>query len=336
MRLEYPLALALLMFLPLFLEEGLLGKLFSRKREGVSFASSIPVQELKAHGLAKWRAPLLSILFTFAYSSLVVALARPQYGNTYSEVTSSGRDIMLVLDVSPSMEALDFSLGGKRVNRLTALQAVVTEFIKKRSGDRMGLVVFGGMAFTQCPLTTDQSILADFVSRLETEMAGTGTAIGDALTIALKRVRDIDSDSKVLVLVTDGKNNSGQVDPLSAATVAQELGIKIYSIGIGQDGPAPFPVRGLFGQTRYVNQPMEFDEETLKKIAETTGGLYFNATNTTRLIQIYDEIDRLEKRSEDTPQYVEWEEHFLPFLLTGLTLWFLAELLSVTAFLRVP
>ena len=339
MRLEFPLALLLLLFLPLFFEESARKRFFSKlfgKDSALRFASPVKLEKFKSLGWAPFRAPTLSILYVSAFTLFVLALARPQSGNAYTEIDTSGRDIMLVLDVSPSMEALDFTLEGRRVNRLTALKSVVSDFIMTRSGDRMGLVVFGGKAFTQCPLTVDQGILVDFVSRLETEMAGAGTAIGDAIAISLKRLKEIESESKVLVLVTDGKNNYGQVDPLAAASIAAELGIKIHTVGIGQDGPAPFPVRGIFGTTRYVNRLMEFDEVTLKGIAAKTGGSYFNAKDTQTLKEIYQQIDKIEERQEVAPQYVEYEEMFMPFLLLGFSLWLLAELLTSSIFLRVP
>jgi Ca-activated chloride channel family protein len=200
----------------------------------------------------------------------------------------------------------------------------------------MGIVVFGNEAFTQCPLTLDHRVLKEFVDSLEVGMAGQATAIGEGLAIALKRIRDIPAKSKVVVLVTDGKSNAGNVTPEQAAEIARELGIKVHVVGIGGNEPAPFPVRSAFGGTRLVMRELEYDAATLKMIAEKTGGRYFNAKDLSALQQVYAEIDQLEERHEAASEYVEYSERFLPLVALGLTLFLLSELLSATVLLKVP
>jgi len=200
----------------------------------------------------------------------------------------------------------------------------------------MGLVVFGNNAFTQCPLTLDHNILENFVDYLEIGMAGSGTAIGSALAVALKRVKTIDSDSKVIVLVTDGKSNSGEVRPEEAAELAKNFGVKVYTVGIGGPGAAPFPTRSFFGGSGLRNQMMEFDEETLIQIAKVTGAQYFRADDLESLSQIYKEIDKIEERKEETEINVSYQDQFLPWLKAGLALLLGYVLLSNTIFRRVP
>ncbi|MCB0359288.1 MAG: VWA domain-containing protein, partial [Bdellovibrionales bacterium] len=271
-ELGYPLALGLLVFLPLLIERGSGGTLFQRREQpALAQTSVVSFSAIPPSTLQTLRAPALSFLRLAAFSLLVFALARPRTTHFFSEVETSGRDILLALDVSGSMQAMDFFIDNERVSRLAALEHVVDLFIDGRRGDRMGLVVFGAEAYTQCPLTLDHAVLKRFVDSLEIGMAGQGTAIGNALAVSLKQLRTIDSKSKVIILVTDGKNNSGVVTPTEAALLAKELGIKIHTIGIGSDDPAPMPVRGLLG-TRLIMQDMEWDEEQLKEIAAKSGG----------------------------------------------------------------
>lgn len=332
MRFDFPLALLLLLLIPLLL---------ARPRGGarsrlLRFSTRVALDEITPSARMTLRRPLLGFLKALSYTLFVIALARPQTGTTFAEVATSGRDIMLALDVSASMQAMDFFIEDERVDRLTALKKVVKEFIDGRPGDRMGLVVFGEEAFTQCPLTIDHDVLKEFVDALEVGMAGNGTAIGNALAVSLKRIRELDAESKVVVLVTDGKNNSGSVTPGEAAKAADELGITIHAIGIGSSDPAPFPVQGPFGITTLRSQPMEYDEETLLQIAQATGGQYFNARDLEKLREVYKQIDLLEEREEEAFQFIEYEEHFLGFLLAGLAFYFLWLLASSTLFLIIP
>ncbi len=342
MRFESPLALLLLVFLPLILSPEVLRRLFLRKSTHRSttgsFSHAVPfsLAALPISYRSKIRGPILGILLGLSYFLFVIALARPQFGSSFSEVEDSGRDIMLTLDLSGSMSAVDFSIDGKRVNRLTALKHVVKQFIDERKGDRMGLVVFGDQVFTQCPLTTDHEALKSFVDAMEVAMAGERTAIGDALAISAKRVRDIPGESKVIVLVTDGSSNSGAMPPIEAARLAKKLGIKIHAVGIGSDGYAPMPAVDLFGRQVLQNVQVEYDEETLKTIASATNGHYFNAKDTAGLKEVYAEINKLEERKENSYQFIAWEEKYFPFLLLGIILFAISEILQATVFLRIP
>lgn len=280
--------------------------------------------------------PLMSTVRVIAALLLIVALARPRTGTAFVETDETGRDIILALDLSGSMQAMDFFLDERRVNRLTALQHVVKKFIDRRRGDRMGLIVFGEDAFTQVPLTLDHDVLQQFVDRLEVGIAGQGTAIGTGLAVALKQIKEIPAESKVIVLVTDGKNNSGSISPREAARIAEKLGVKIHAVGIGGAGPAPFPVQGFFGGTTLINRDMEYDEETLRDIAKISGGEYFNAKDLSGLEKVYEEINELEERHERTMQFIQYEEKFMPYLIGGALLLLLAQFFAATFFLKVP
>ncbi len=266
---------------------------------------------------------------------LVVALARPQSGSKSSEVLTEGIDIVLCLDASGSMQALDFSWEGKKVTRLQVVKKVVNDFIKLRQNDRIGMVVFGEEAFTQCPLTLDYGVLLSFLGQVEIGVAGDATAIGSALGTCVKRLKDLKSKSKVVILLTDGRNNTGALSPEKAAQVAETLGVKVYTVGVGTEGEVPFLVEDLFGK-RYVYQRVDLDEEALKMIAETTEGKYFRATNSEALEDIYKEIDQLEKTEVEVKEYTEYEELFAWFLIPALCIVLLEILLAHTVFIRIP
>jgi Ca-activated chloride channel family protein len=265
---------------------------------------------------------------------LVIALARPQRVTAFDEDTASGRDILMVLDISGSMQALDFFLDNRRVNRLEALKFVVKEFVRARAGDRVGLVTFADRAFTMCPLTLDTTTLTDFVDRLELGMAGEGTAIGDGIAVALRSFRELPSESKVLVLVTDGKNNSGAMSPIDAARIASSMGVKIHVVGIGGTDPVPIPMRDVFGRQVLVQQRLEYDEGTLRQIARISGGEYFNAKDLEGLQEVYRQIDTLEAREDKSYQHFEYQELFQPWALSAvglmlLNLWLTLRVLRV-------
>jgi Ca-activated chloride channel family protein len=243
---------------------------------------------------------------------------------------------MLVLDVSGSMRAIDFTIGEKRATRLMALQEEMNKFVSGRAGDRIGLVVFGSESYTLCPLTLDHQTVLRFIQQLEVGMAGTATAIGDGLLIGLKRLQAIDADSKVIILATDGKNNSPTVNPQDAAELAAKLGIRVHVVGIGGEGPAPFVEKSFFGTEHVVSRELEFDEPALQKIAATAGGEYFLARDSAGLERVYAAIDALEERKENNIEFVDYEEYFFPFLALGSVLLIVSELLSVTLFLRIP
>jgi Ca-activated chloride channel homolog len=278
---------------------------------------------------------LLLLLRLVALVLIVVALARPQAGKKFTEVVSHGVDIMLALDTSGSMEALDFKQDGKRVNRLSVVRRVVAEFIKKRESDRMGLIVFGEDAFTQCPITSDHGVLLQFLERVETKMAGNATAIGSAIGVGVKRLKTLDAKSKIIILLTDGESNAGRLSPEKAAEIAAKFKIKIYTIGVGTKGQAPFMMDTLFGK-RYVYQDVQMDEESLQQIARVTGARYFRATDTEELEGIYQEIDRLEKREVKIKEYTEYHELFIYWVLPALLLLLLEILLGNTILRKIP
>ena len=267
---------------------------------------------------------------------LVLAMARPQWGTRHVSILTEGINIVLAVDLSESMAALDFKRGNKTVNRLEAVKGVIQEFIAKRNGDRIGVVVFGSEAYTQLPLTRDYATIASLVERLRIGAAGKATAIGDAIGISLKRLADITSRSNIIILLTDGQSNAGEITPLTAAEIASQEKVKIYTIGVGGQGKAPFLVKNpLFGE-RYVYRRVPLDEETLQQIAEQTGGLYFRAENLEGLQKIYTTIDKLEKTEVKTKTFAEYREYY-PYLLTPALAALMAWIILVnTRYLRIP
>ena len=253
---------------------------------------------------------VLFALRTLAVTFLIIALARPQTTESFQDVSTEGIDIILALDISGSMLARDF-----RPNRLEASKNVATEFISGRPYDRMGLVVFSGESFTQCPLTTDHAVLINLLREIQSGMIEDGTAIGMGLATAINRIKDSEAKSKVIIVLTDGINNMGEIAPSTAADIAKTYGLRVYTIGVGTQGMAPYPVQTPFG-IRYQNMPVEIDEAILKEIAQKTGGKYFRATDNDKLIQVYQEIDKLEKSKIDVRQFSRKEEKFmLPALI---------------------
>lgn len=271
-----------------------------------------------------------------ALALMILAMARPRQGTVHSTVKSPGINIVIALDTSGSMAALDFTREGKVVDRLTAVKEVVEKFVAGRSGDRIGLVVFGTEAFTQIPLTRDYSTISTILSEVEIGAAGEQTAIGDALGISLKRLGDIKSASNVVVLLTDGENNAGELEPSLAAELAAKRGVKVYTIGVGTKGKVPFLVNHpLFGE-RYIYQEVSMDEGALKEIAKATGGLYFRAEDSKALAAIWATIDRMEKSEVEVTSWTEYREYYRFPLLLALVLLVLSVTLGNTRFLRVP
>jgi len=293
--------------------------LLARSRPRAVTYSSAGILRLMAGRRARWTARLPLILRTAVLVLLVAAAARPQAYNVQREVKSPGVDIILVLDTSKSMAGLDFTLDGRQADRLTAVKKVVTEFIQKRKYDRIGLVVFGSRAFTQAPLTMDKGLLLTLVKRLRIGMAGEATAIGDALAVAGKRIKDIPAKSKVVVLLTDGRNNEGSITPKDAAMALAALGVKIHTIGVGTQGPVPFMANTAFGP-RTIYQNVDLDEDTLKEVAEIGGGEYFHAADTEALSRIYADIDRMEKTEVKVKEFFHFKELYPWFLLPALGL----------------
>jgi len=273
-----------------------------------------------------------TILKFIAITLFIIAFARPQEGSKRTEILSQGVDIILAIDTSGSMQALDFKKNDDQVTRLSVVKDVITEFVKHREMDRMGMVVFGANAFTQCPLTLDQSILLSFIDKLKIGMAGDATAIGSAIGISSKRLKDLKSKSKIIILLTDGRNNSGAISPIQAAEIAKSLGIKIYTIGVGKRGKAPFLVDSIFGK-RLIYQDVDIDEKVLNKISQMTEGKYFRATDLKSLKNIYKQIDLLEKSEVKILDHSKYKELFHYFLIPGLFL-LLIEIICSNSFLR--
>ena len=275
---------------------------------------------------------LLFMLRAAAVALLIVALARPQSGRKESDVSTEGVDIMLALDISSSMLAEDF----KPNNRLEAAKMVAADFIKGRKNDRVGLVVFSAQSFTQCPLTLDYGIVLRFLQEVKTGMIEDGTAIGLGIGNCVARLKDSKAKSKVVILLTDGINNRGELDPITAARVAKAFNVRIYTIGAGKRGEALYPVDDpIFGR-RYVSVPVQIDEELLQNVAQITGGKYFRATDTEALRQIYAEIGEMEKTKIEVKEYTRYSELFLPWLLAGLLLLLAEMVLSQTVLRKIP
>jgi Ca-activated chloride channel family protein len=303
---------------------------------------------------------MLPIVYAVGLALVLVAIARPQAGKSESRISGEGIAIEMVLDISGSMEALDFQLDGRDVSRLEAVQHVITEFVvgSRKSGlegrkdDLIGLVAFGGFADSKCPLTLDHGALVQIVKELEVprrirDQRGNvinekfleeelTTAIGDGVTLGVDRLRSTKAKSKVLVLLTDGDNNAGSVDPREAAAIAKESGIKLYTIGIGTNGIVPMPQEDAFGQRVLVRAQFYIDEELLREMARTGNGEYFHASDTTGLTEVYRQIDRLEKSNFEEAKFAEYTELFRWFAVPGLAVLLLVGVLKETRFRSLP
>ena len=267
-----------------------------------------------------------------AFGLLVVALARPQQIEQNVRTSSEGIDIMLAIDVSASMLARDFE-----PDRITAAKEVAGSFISARYGDRIGLVAFAAEAFTQSPLTTDQSTLQTLLAQIRSGLIDdSGTAIGNGLATAINRLRESDAKSKVVILLTDGVNNRGEITPITAAEIAKAQNIRVYTIGVGTEGMAPYPAVDMFGNITFVKQKVEIDEKTLTAMAEMTGGRYFRATDNAKLKAIYDEINQLEKSKVEVTEHLSYHEQFLAWVLAALGLLLAEFLLANLVLKRIP
>ncbi|MBE6173991.1 MAG: VWA domain-containing protein [Rikenellaceae bacterium] len=275
---------------------------------------------------------LPAVLRIVALVLLIVALARPQSVEHETKTNTEGIDIVLAVDISGSMLARDF-----QPDRLTAAKEVASQFVANRQGDRIGLVVFAGEAFTQTPLTTDQSSLQTLLGRLRSGVVEDGTAIGNGLATALNRLRESDSKSKVVILLTDGVNNRGQIAPLTVADIAKEQNIKVYTIGVGRNGTAPYPVFDERGRELYtVDMKVEIDEKMLREIADKTGGEYFRATDKTSLERIYAQIDKMEKSKVEKVDITHVHEEYLLFVLVAIALLLMEFLVKYIILKRIP
>lgn len=326
-----PLVLLLIFLIPVYIWY----KIRRQKEGAILFSNVEQVKKIRPSVSIKLRyIPLYMRCLTIMF--IVISLARPQKGIEHTSLPTEGIDIILSVDVSTSMLAEDFTLNGKRANRLAALKPIVRDFIQGRANDRIGMVVFAGRPYTQCPLTLDYGILLQFLDNVEIGMVEDGTAIGSALAICINRLKDIPSKSKVVILLTDGRNNMGKIDSLTAAEMAKAMGVKVYTIGAGTKGLAPYPVVDFFGNKVYQRMPVDIDEDTLKQIAETTGGMYFRATDTESLKEIYKEIDQMEKTEVEVKIYMEYTELFPYFLLPGLVILVLEIFIGNTWLRKIP
>jgi Ca-activated chloride channel family protein len=273
------------------------------------------------------------VLRLLIISLIILGIARPQSGTQKQEITTEGIDIMMVLDVSTSMLAEDF----KPKNRIEAAKEVAKEFVLGRNNDRIGLVVFAGEAFTQCPLTLDYGVLTELLEKIQVApQEWDGTAIGSGIATSVMRLRDSKAKSKVIILLTDGRNNAGEIDPLTAAQVAETYDMRVYTIGAGTRGSALYPVDDpLFGR-RYVSMAVEIDENLLQRIADQTSGKYFRATDTEKLRQIYQEINEMEKTKIQVKEFTKYKELFVNYAGTGLVLLLLEIFLLNTVLRKLP
>lgn len=301
----------------------------------VSFPSTSTAKAVGAKPKSKIGSLLISLAL-LALSLLILALARPQFGKGHTEVETSGIDIILAIDVSSSMEALDFELDGERVNRLAAVKDTVAKFIKERPNDRIGLTAFAGRPYLVSPLTHDHDWLLQRLKSIDIGQVEDGTAIGSAIASSSNHLSASDAKSHITILLTDGNNNAGKVSPMTAAEAAETLGIKVYTIGAGTRGEAPIPVEDAFGRRSFQMAKVDIDEKTLTEIANLTGGLYFRATNTSSLADIYQEIDQLETTTRKLKKYEEVDDLFVYATVPGTLLLLLSIGLTHTLYRELP
>ena len=330
LQFAYPWVLSLLALVPLMA--------WWKGRYGRPVALRMPSTDDAINVGARSRSRVGGILLSLsllALSLLITALARPRLVKGSTEVESSGIDIILTLDVSGSMEALDFTLNGKQANRLEVVKDVVGKFAISRPDDRLGMVAFAGRPYLAAPLTHDENCIVSRLRDVQIGQVEDGTAIGSAIASSVDHLGKSDAKSKIIILLTDGVNTSGSVNPLTAAEAAKALGIKIYTIGAGTNGEAPYPVRGFFG-TQMQMVKVEIDEKTLTAIADSTGGKYFRATDTDSLEKIYAVINQLETTERKLKKYENFEELFFYFLSPALLLLLVEWIFRHTRFRRLP
>jgi len=294
---------------------------------------AIIISDAAAKGLSSWKTSLRHLPFVFrvlALSCIIVALAKPQTKNELQQAEGEGVDIILCIDVSGSMTAQDL-----KPNRLEAAKAVAADFVNKRTTDRIGVVIFAGESFTQCPITTDHGVLLTAIENIHNGLLEDGTAIGSGLSTSVDRIRNSKVKSKVIILLTDGENNGGLIDPKTAKEIAKTFAIKVYTIGVGTDGYAPQPFNTPLG-VQMQNVKVTIDEKLMKEIAAETGGKYFRAKDNGGLTNIYAEIDRLEKTKVEISTITRYKEKFFPFVIAALAFLFLEVLLRFTVFKKFP
>ena len=330
-RFLQPQWLWLLPLLPLaLLWRGRRGAVAAVEYSNISLARRVGRQTRSRAGRWVWLLPILAGVL------MDVGLARPQFAHGRAEAQVSGIDIVLALDVSGSMQALDFKIDGQPANRIDIVKTVVAKFIQDRPNDRIGMVAFAGLPYLVSPLTLDHDWLQQNLSRVQTAGVEDGTAIGSALATCVNHLRDTPAKSKVVVLLTDGMNNCGKISPATAAEAAKALGVKVYTIAAGVRGDAPVPVKDQFGNTQLVMSKVDVDEETLQKIATGTGGQFYRATDTESLKHIYAEINRLEKDTQTVRKYEHYQDLFAWALIPALGVLGVAVGLEQTRYRRLP
>jgi len=321
----------LLALLPLvLLWRGRKGRVAAVEYSNIGVAQTVARSTRSRAGRWVWLLPVLASAF------LVIGMARPQLAHGRTQVTASGIDIMLGLDVSGSMQALDFKLGGQRANRIDVVKSVVSQFIDERPDDRIGIVSFAGAPYLISPLTLDHDWLQQNLDRVSVGGADDGTAIGSAIAATVNRLRASPAKSKIVILLTDGMNNSGKLSPMAAAEAAKALGVKIYTIAVGVRGEAPIPVKDELGDTHLVMAKVDVDEKTLQAVSALTGGTFYRATDTNSLKNIYDQINRLEKTTQVAQHFEHYQELYSWALFPAIALLGLGFGLENTRFRRLP
>ncbi|HNX80605.1 MAG TPA: VWA domain-containing protein [Candidatus Omnitrophota bacterium] len=302
---------------------------------GIRFSSGTIVEGIKPTLTMRLR-QYVFVVRIIALILLIIALARPQSPVEDSKIETEGIDIVLAIDSSTSMLAEDFTIGGKRMSRVEVVLDVVKDFIKGRQSDRIGLVTFAARAYTVCPLTRDYGWLQTNLQRIRAGMLEDGTALGSGIAASLNRLKNSKAKSKIIILLTDGRNNTGSISPRTAAEAARALRVKIYTIGAGAQGLVPFPVRDFWGNKAYQQVELDLDENSLREISSVTGGKFFRATDTETLRKIYGEIDRLEKTPLEDKSYQEYQELFPGFLAVGLVFLLFEIIVSQTILRTIP
>lgn len=319
------------MLLPLVsLWRGRRGPVAAIQYSDVGLAREVSRATRSRIGAWKWLLPILGA------SLMIIGLARPQRAHSRTEVTVNGIDIVLALDVSGSMQALDFEIDNQRVNRIEVVKSVVSRFIEQRPNDRIGLIAFAGSPYLVSPITLDHDWLQQNLERVSVGGGDDGTAIGSAIAAGVNRLRMTPAKSKVLILLTDGVNNSGKISPLAAAEAAGALGVKIYTIGVGARGKAPIPLKDQTGRVHVVMIEVDVDESTLRAVAERTGGKFYRATDTDSLERIYEQINVYEKSAQTVQKFEHFEELYSWPLIASLAVLGFASLLQHTRFRRLP
>jgi Ca-activated chloride channel family protein len=321
----------LLALLPLsLLWRGRKGPVAAVEYSNIEVARSVARSTRSRAGHWRWLLPVI------AAALMVVGMARPRLAHGRTDVTASGIDIMLGLDVSGSMQALDFKMGGQRVNRIDVVKSVVSKFVDERPDDRIGIVAFAGAPYLISPLTLDHDWLQQNLERVSVASVDDGTAIGSAIATSVNRLRESPAKSKIIILLTDGMNNAGKISPMAAAEAAKAMGVKIYTIAVGVRGEAPMPVKDASGDTRLVMAKVDVDEKTLQAISALTGAEFYRATDTDSLKNIYEQINQLEKTTQVTQRFEHYQELFRWALFPAIALLGLSFGLENTRFRRLP